>query len=423
MTPRDREDLLTPGAIHSVADAHQWLASSGGARATVADRWLLAPLQRALDPKSIRIVLWDGTSFYRSPIRPLATVEVRDRATLLGLLWNRELTFGEAYSAGRLDVHGNLVTTLEAIYGLTQPRAHRRLAWLSSWRRNTPVQSRDNIHHHYDLGNDFYRIWLDGEMVYTCAYFSDSQMSLEDAQLAKMRHVCRKLRLQPGDRVVEAGCGWGALALYMARHYGVSVKAYNISREQIRYARERARTEGLADRVEFVEDDYRVIRGRFDAFVSVGMLEHVGLAQFHTMGHVINRCLEFQRGRGLLHFIGRNVIYPLNPWIRKRIFPGAYPPTLTQVTSRIFEPWDISVLDVENLRLHYAKTLAHWLARFESGADRVRAAFDESFVRAWRLYLAGAQVAFTTGWMQLFQVTFARGCSNDIPWVRPGAPN
>jgi cyclopropane-fatty-acyl-phospholipid synthase len=418
MTPHDQEHLLTPGAIRSVAD--EWVASRTSARATVVDQRLLALLQRALNAKSIRITLWDGTSLYRSPIPPVGTVEVRDRATLLGLLWNRELTFGEAYSAGRLDVHGSLVTILEAIYGLSQPRAQRRLAWLSNWRPNTPARAHDNIHYHYDLGNDFYRIWLDDEMVYTCAYFSDPRMSLEDAQLAKMRHVCRKLRLQPGERVVEAGCGWGALALHMARHHGVSVRAYNISREQIRYARERARTEGLADRVEFVEDDYRAIRDRFDVFVSVGMLEHVGLAQFHTIGEVIHRCLDLRRGRGLLHFIGRNIAYPLNPWIRKRIFPGAYPPTLTQVGSRIFEPWDMSVLDVENLRLHYAKTLAHWLARFEGGVDRVRAAFDEPFVRAWRLYLAGAQVAFTTGWMQLFQVTFARGCSHDIPWVRPG---
>jgi cyclopropane-fatty-acyl-phospholipid synthase len=204
----------------------------------------------------------------------------------------------------------------------------------------------------------------------------------------------------------------------MARHYGVSVKAYNISQEQVRYARDRAAREGLADRVEFVEDDYRSINDPCDVFVSVGMLEHVGLARFHALGEVIDRCLDRQRGRGLLHFIGRDVVYPLNGWIRKRIFPGAYPPTLTEVSGRIFEPWGLSVLDVENLRPHYASTLEHWLTRFDYHVDAVRAKFGEQFVRAWRLYLAGSQVAFTTGWMQLFQVTFARGRGARIPWSR-----
>jgi cyclopropane-fatty-acyl-phospholipid synthase len=243
-------------------------------------------------------------------------------------------------------------------------------------------------------------------------------MSLENAQIAKMRHICRKLSLRPGERVVEAGCGWGSLALYMAKNYGVSVTAFNISREQIGYARQRARAAGLSDRVTFVEDDYRAINDRFDVFVSVGMLEHVGLAQFPVMAEVIDRALDSQHGRGLLHFIGRDFVYPLNSWIRKRIFPGAYPPTLTQVTSQVLEPRGLSVLDVENLRLHYAKTLEHWRSRFEAGLDHLRFAFDEPFVRAWRLYLAGSQAAFTTGWMQLFQVVFARSQSSAIPWIR-----
>src|SRR5262249_41376116 len=155
-----------------------------------------------------------------------------------------------------------------------------------------------------DLGNDFYRLWLDREMVYTCAYFPTPDATLEQAQIAKMDLVCRKLHLEAGDRVIEAGCGWGALALFMARHYGVSVRAFNISSDQIAYARIRARDEGLADRVEFIEDDYRNVRGECDAFVSVGMLEHVGLRDFPTLGGVIDRSLT-ENGRGLLHFIGR----------------------------------------------------------------------------------------------------------------------
>ena len=229
--------------------------------------------------------------------------------------------------------------------------------------------------------------------------------------------VCRKLGLRPGERVIEAGCGWGTLALFMAREYGVTVRAFNISAEQIAYARDRARAERLLDRVEFVEGDYREVRGTYDAFVSVGMLEHVGLADYPTLGGVIDRSLT-ESGRGLLHFIGRNRPGPLNPWIRKRIFPGAYPPILPEVFGNVLEPWNLSVLDVENLRLHYAATLAHWRQRFDAAADEVASMFDDAFVRAWRLYLAGSQAAFATGTMQLFQVVFARGASNAIPWTR-----
>jgi cyclopropane-fatty-acyl-phospholipid synthase len=217
--------------------------------------------------------------------------------------------------------------------------------------------------------------------------------------------------------VIEAGCGWGSMALFMARHYGVTVRAFNVSAEQISHARGRAKEDGLADRIEFVEDDYRNVRGEYDVFVSVGMLEHVGPASYPALGHVIDRSLT-DHGRGLLHFIGRNRPGPLNPWIRRRVFPGAYPPTLPEVFESVLQPWDLSVLDVENLRPHYAVTLEHWRRRFDDAADRVAAMFDDTFVRAWRLYLAGSQAAFTTGTMQLFQVVFARGASDPIPRAR-----
>jgi cyclopropane-fatty-acyl-phospholipid synthase len=289
--------------------------------------------------------------------------------------------------------------------------------WRFGRESNGVREAKANVHRHYDLGNEFYQLWLDRQMVYTCAYFPAADCALEEAQIAKMDLVCRKLNLQPGERVVEAGCGWGALALFMAKRYGVTVSAFNISAEQIAYARERAEREGLASRVHFIEDDYRNVEGSYDAFVSIGMLEHVGLSEFTALGRLIDRSLT-DRGRGLLHFIGRNRPMPLNAWIRKRIFPGAYPPTLTEVFERVLEPQSFSVLDVENLRLHYAKTLEHWSRRFEAEAGKVEEMFDESFVRAWRLYLAGSQAAFDTGFMQLFQVVFAREHSNAIPWTR-----
>jgi cyclopropane-fatty-acyl-phospholipid synthase len=216
--------------------------------------------------------------------------------------------------------------------------------------------------------------------------------------------------------VVEAGCGWGGLARHMARHYGVTVRSYNISSEQIRYARDKARAQGLDGRVEYVEDDYRNIAGKYDVFVSVGMLEHVGRSNYRVLGRVIDRCLGAQ-GRGLIHSIGRNRPAPMNAWIEKRIFPGAYPPTLGEMTE-IFEPYRLSVLDVENLRLHYAQTLTHWLERFERDVFAIEKTYDKVFVRAWRLYLAGSIASFTTGHLQLFQVAFTRERDNDLPSSR-----
>ena len=383
------------------------------------DRWLLSLLNTALGDAPLRLVLWDGTE-HRAPARPIATLLVRDRKTLIGMLLDPDLNVGDAYASGRLEVEGDLVAVNEAVFRALSHGGYAMLPW---WRLSRAGghglrASRHNIHHHYDIGNDFYRLWLDRQMVYTCAYFPTPTATLEEAQAAKMDYVCRKLDLQPGERVVEAGCGWGSLALHMARHFQVTVRAFNISREQVRYARQRAEEKGLQDRVEFVEDDYRNIDEPCDAFVSVGMLEHVGLRNYATLGAVIDRCLAPSRGRGLLHFIGRNRLRPLNAWTRKRIFPGAYPPTLRQVMEEILEPWSFSVLDVENLRLHYARTLRHWLHRFEGAVEEVTRMFDEPFVRAWRLYLAGSEAAFATGWLQLFQVTFARPDKDDHPWTR-----
>src|SRR6185503_140903 len=381
--------------------------TSGPASAGGFDRWLLGLLHQGLGVENLRLVL-GGAEVGAKPGNELATVRIADRRTLLGMLVNPQVHSGDAYAEGRVEVEGDLVGMIEAV---NRSLRHREPMPSSGWRQrfrrqaNTERRSRQNVHHHYDLGNDFYRLWLDREMVYTCAYFPEPDSDLETAQIAKMDHVCRKLRLRPDEEVVEAGCGWGGLALHMARRYGARVTAYNLSAEQVRFARDRAKSEGLAGRVEFVQDDYRSIRGRFDAFVSVGMLEHVGPQNYPDLGGVIQRALR-DGGRGLLHFIGRDRPRPLNAWIRKRIFPGAYPPTLREVFGRVFEPWDLSVMDVENLRLHYARTLVHWLSRFEAAVDEVRARFDERFVRIWRLYLAGSQAAFTSGWLQLYQIVF-----------------
>ena len=202
----------------------------------------------------------------------------------------------------------------------------------------------------------------------------------------------------------------------MARQHGARVRAFNISREQIEYARWKAKSLGLGDTVEYIEDDYRNLSGRYDAFVSVGMLEHVGVPYYRELGEVIRRCLEPQ-GLGLIHNIGRNRPKPNSPWTERRIFPGSYPPSLSQMMD-IFEPWELSVLDVENLRLHYARTLEHWTERFEQQEDRIQQRYGPAFVRAWRLYLVASTVAFRTGSLQLFQVLFSPDSNNMVPLTR-----
>ena len=386
-----------------------------------AEKLLLARMMNSLGNPPLDLVLWDGQEITSTGKPAVARVLIRDRGALLKLIANPELGFGEMYTAERVEVQGDLANCLEVIYRSMRRTVRgeigqRLLAQFNAPLRNTQQKARRNIHHHYDIGNDFYKLWLDREMVYTCAYFPDPALGLEQAQEAKLDYVCRKLRVAPGETVLETGCGWGALALHMAKHYGAMVQAYNISKEQIAYARERARAEGLDAQVQFIEDDYRNVGGKFDAFVSVGMLEHVGVDQYQALGAVIDRSLK-DTGRGLIHSIGRDRPSPMTPWIERNIFPGACPPSLSQLM-QIFEPFGFSVLDVENLRLHYAKTLEHWLARYEASIGRVAQIFDPAFVRAWRLYLAGSLAAFRSGDMQLFQVSFSRSGHNRIPWTR-----
>jgi len=378
---------------------------------------LLGWFLRVMGTPPMRAVLWTGEVVQPSPQEPIATLRIADLRTLLRLVAHPELEFGEAYTEGRIEVDGDLVRLMEVVYTApAHPLAQRFISRAGRAHRNSQSGSRENIHRHYDIGNEFYRLWLDDEMVYTCAYFPSEDATLEQAQIAKMEHVCRKVALRPGERVVEAGCGWGSLALYMARQHGAKVRAFNISKEQLAFARERARREGLEDRVEFIEDDYRNIAGQYDVFMSVGMLEHVGPDHYRELGRLIDRCLP-SHGRGLIHTIGRNRPLKLNAWIEKHIFPGAYPPTLREMTA-IFEPANLSILDVENLRLHYAKTAEHWLARYMAHVDQVKVMFDERFVRAWRLYLSGTVAAFTTSMLELFQVAFARARHNTMPWTR-----
>jgi cyclopropane-fatty-acyl-phospholipid synthase len=394
---------------------------SSHAGVTAFDRWLARRIMREAGNPPLRFALWDGQDAWLPEAESAGRIVVRDRGALWAIVRSPELGFGDCYSAGRIEIEGDLIDVLYRAYRAMEEKASSSfkksiLGRLPRAGKNTLGGSRKHIHHHYDLGNDFYRLWLDEQMVYTCAYYDTPEATLEQAQRAKMDHVCRKLMLRPGQQVIEAGCGWGSLALHMAREFGVRVRAFNISREQVAYARERASREGMDGMVEFVHDDYRNIEGTCDAFVSVGMLEHVGVRNYHALGEVIARTLRSD-GLALIHSVGRNRPTPVNAWLEQRIFPGSYPPSLREMMA-IFEPFNFSIIDVENLRLHYARTLREWLGRFDRAADTVRAMYDDAFIRAWRLYLAGCSAAFFANSIQLFQVVCAPPDNNDVPWTR-----
>jgi len=378
----------------------------------------------------LSVELWDGSTIAGSRSQSIAHIKIGSRRTLYRVLLDPFVGFPECYTAGDITIDGDLVGLMTTVYDYDPlwyaALARLRNAFQALARAGTDERLRARLAaaHHYDVGNEFYRQWLDPSMTYTCAYFPTETTTLEAAQTAKWERVCTKLALKPGERVVEAGGGWGALAIHMAMRHGVEVDSYNVSATQTAYARDRAQEAGIADRVRFHERDYRSIRddgsdGRYHAFVSVGMLEHIGRAGYRELGSIVEGCLA-PNGRGLIHTIGRHRPAPTHPWIDKHIFPGGYTPTLSEM-GPIFEPNGLAVLDVENLRPHYARTLEHWLASFEERYERICDMVGSDRGRAWYLYLASALAGFRTGRLQLFQVVFSRNDAGFAP-VRPQMP-
>ncbi len=386
------------------------------------DEQLATRLLRAAGDPAIALVLWNGTSANGCSSSPAATFRIGDRGALWRLAMDPGTQFGELYAAGRITLEaGDLVAGLREILVANPPNtpvspAAKLARRFAASRPKGVARAKAQAQAHYDLGNDFYRLWLDPTLSYTCAYFTSAASTLQEAQLAKLDHVCRKVGLRPGCEVIEAGSGWGSLALHAASRYGAKVKSYNVSHEQVAFARARARGAGLDGQVEFIEDDYRNASGRCDAFLSVGMLEHVGPAHYAELGALAKRLLR-PEGLGLIHTIGRVTPEPVDPWIRKRVFPGTYVPSIAELMA-IFEPNNLAVTDIENLRPHYARTLALWLANFQRHRGELGKRLDAGFLRLWELYLAGSCAAFEAGRMQLYQVAFTAPANRKAPWTR-----
>jgi cyclopropane-fatty-acyl-phospholipid synthase len=282
--------------------------------------------------------------------------------------------------------------------------------------RNTGNNTCQNIAHHYDRGTDFYSLYLDPTMTYSCAYFRSPDDSLEQAQRQKYDHIARKLLLKPGEKLLDIGCGWGGMLIHAVRNYGVTAVGNTISRSQYEYARQKIKDLGLENEIEVIFEDYRNLTGQFDKVVSIGMFEHVGKAFIpvfmQKVSHLLNR-----GGLALLHTIAKDVHSAMDPWIWKYIFPGGYLPTLDEIV-REMAGMGFSVIDVENLRQHYARTLDLWAENYERNVEKVRRMFDDVFVRMWRLYLHCASAEFKHGELRLFQVLFSKGLNNDLVMTR-----
>jgi cyclopropane-fatty-acyl-phospholipid synthase len=367
------------------------------------------------------LVTWDGIERRYGRGEPTFVLELRRPEAATDIITRGTLGFGEAYMRGDLEVQGDLQALLAFAWHPTLKgldiSALDKTKLLSSYvrGRNNARRSRENVAHHYDLGNDFYRLWLDRSMAYSCAYWADDCATLEEAQEAKYEHLCRKLHLEEGDRLVDIGCGWGGMLSYAARNYGATGVGYTLSTEQAAWANDRLRAEGLYPDVRVELRDYREARGEFDKFVSVGMFEHVGKEYYRTFFEKTAELLV-PGGIGVLHTIGSDKAGPVNKWTTTYIFPGGYLPTLAQIA----EPLGLNGLvmtDMENLRLHYARTLDEWAERFEQHVEEVRRMFDERFVRMWRFYLAGSSVGFKAGGNRLYQVTFTKGL-HTLPYTR-----
>jgi cyclopropane-fatty-acyl-phospholipid synthase len=371
------------------------------------DRLVTAGTLRVTDANGRSWQFGDGTP-------PRAAMRLADPALHWKLAVHPRLYLGEAYMNGTLLVEeGDLYDLLDVLCSNAEAAlSHSVLSpiWngfgtflrtLQQW--NPAPKAKANVAHHYDLSDTLYELFLDRDRQYSCGYFERPDDDIETAQYAKKRHLAAKLLLRPGMKVLDIGCGWGGLALFLARETGADVTGLTLSEEQHKVATRRAEQAGLAERVRFHLRDYRQETGSYDRIVSVGMFEHVGVPQYSAYFGKLRELLA-PGGVAVLHSIGRmDGPGVTNPWIRKYIFPGGYVPALSEVLP-VVEKTGLWVCDIEVLRLHYARTLRLWRRRFRQNWDKVRALYDERFCRMWEFYLAGSEIAFRHMGHMVFQM-------------------
>ncbi len=384
--------------------------------------------KRVIHSGALDVTVASKTTRYGMPVSgqaPIA-IQVKSHATARAIGRNPVLGAAEAWMDGRLSVDGdNILGLLDLVgYNMRWDWANKsRVALWQSTRwlarvmpRNDGTRATANVAHHYDLSDRLYDLFLDRDRQYSCAYFMDPSNSLEQAQQDKLAHIAAKLCLQPGQHVLDIGCGWGGLALYLNRMSGVSVTGITLSQEQHRVATERAVAAGVADTVRFLLLDYREVKGRFDRIVSVGMFEHVGRARYQTFFDTIRDCLT-DDGIALVHTIARaDGPGSTDPFTAKYIFPGGYAPALSEIMPAIERSW-LWTCDIEVLRLHYAYTLEHWYKHVLASRTAIETLYDARFFRMWSFYLASAIIAFRHDGHCNMQIQLARQ-RDSVPLTR-----
>jgi cyclopropane-fatty-acyl-phospholipid synthase len=348
---------------------------------------------------------------------PRVTIKLADRAIDWALALNPSLKVGEAYMDGRLIIEeGSLYDLIDISMANTSSieseRWQRVIAAFHTvarwWHQHNPVGvAREHVAHHYDLSRRLFELFLDESMQYSCAYFVRPSITLAEAQIAKMRHIAAKLVLEPGQRVLDIGCGWGGLGIFLAEHCDVEVVGVTLSKEQHELATRRAKEAGVDKQVTFKLQDYRLETGTYDRIVSIGMFEHVGVKHYPEFFGAVERLLK-PAGVALVHAIGRRGGPGFtNPWLRKYIFPGGYSPALSEVVPFV-EKTGMWITDIEILRLHYAETLRAWRQRFAANRATITDLYDERFCRMWEFYLVGSELAFRRMGHMVFQIQLAK---------------
>ncbi|WP_319001794.1 cyclopropane-fatty-acyl-phospholipid synthase family protein [Clostridium estertheticum] len=385
----------------------------------ITDKLFYKTLLKSMFSDPFEIRFWDGDEEKYGEGESKFKIILNEPIPKGDIINNPSIALGEGYMTKKLEVVGSVQSVIESLYNNKESflKKSAKYQHLIKKIKNSIKRSKDNIEFHYDIGNDFYKLWLDDTMSYSCGYFKNDTDSLYQAQINKINHILKKLNLKEGQTLLDIGCGWGELIITAAKQYKVKAIGITLSEEQFEKVNERIKAEGLEDLVEVKLEDYRELKNlKFDRIVSIGMLEHVGLDNLSEYFHVVNSLLN-DKGLSLVHCITGINEGGTNTWIDKYIFPGGHVPAIKTIISDIAEQ-NFELIDIESLRRHYGKTLEHWAGNFENALPVIEKSKDEMFIRMWRLYLNSCAASFNCGNINLHQILFAKGVNNDLPLTR-----
>lgn len=394
------------------------LKIEGGSLVKV-DKVFFKNLFQSLLGDPYQVEFWDGEILQFKKGEAKFRIILREPIPKSEIIADPSLAFGEAYMHGKVEIEGSVREVMEALYTNTESFLHHSPAYLKLAKiiTNGIKKSKENAQFHYDIGNDFYSLWLDETMSYSCAYFKSEEDTLAQAQENKLEHILRKLNLEPGQSLLDIGCGWGEMIITAAKKYRVKTLGITLSQEQYDKVRGRIAQENLSEWVDVRLLDYRELKNQmFDRVVSVGMLEHVGKEHLREYFTAVKKLLK-DEGISLLHTITGRDGHATNSWIDKYIFPGGYIPTVSELMAHM-ESCGLYLFDAESLRNHYTRTLEKWAENFEKALFIIRESKDQVFIRMWRLYLHSAAASFHTGNIDLHQFLFSNGVNNHLPWTR-----